>query len=87
MIVSLPLAASWNCWHLPSRLHCYLDNTRSTGQETAAIEKIVCWIHGSSEQGEGGTTQQGFILGWEPVGQGAEGQRSEMGTGFLLWLP
>lgn len=71
---------------LPSRLYCYLGTPRSTEQETAAIQKIVCWMHGSLEQGEG-TTPLGFILAHMHVGQEAGGQRSDMGMSFSLWYP
>lgn len=67
---------------LTSRLYCYLGTTKSTEQETAAIEKIVCWIHGSLEQG--GTTPLGFILGHMHVGPEAEGTKVRHGHELFI---
>lgn len=65
----------------------YRYSTVNRRQETAAIEKIVCWIHGSPEQGEGGTTPQVFILGHAHVGQGAEGTRVRNQHGPFIVVP
>jgi hypothetical protein len=68
-------AAYWNCWHLPSRLHCCLDTIRSTEQETAGIEKMVCWIRGSPEREWGRRMGKGSC--WDACRSGGRGDKGQ----------